>query len=186
MRNAATRLTESSGDRLLYETDYRHRRLLRARDSEEKREPASDIDTAIVDGLKALDPDRPIREADIALMTKTKRDEQCGSLSRSARRTRDVCDRVTWSLRGGWGRRHDRGDRRLLARNRCRKRQAVRVIGPEYEYRGKHHRRQHGGDPPVFERQQVGYEVRDKGKHREHRDIEPVHLTKINRHEMSS
>jgi hypothetical protein len=34
-------------------------------DSEEKREPASDIDTAIVDGLKALDPDRPIREADI-------------------------------------------------------------------------------------------------------------------------
>ena len=36
-------------------------------DSEEKREPASDIDTAIVDGLKALDPDRPIREADIPL-----------------------------------------------------------------------------------------------------------------------
>src|SRR5271157_4037051 len=27
--------------------------------------PASDIDTAIVNGLKALDPDRPIREADI-------------------------------------------------------------------------------------------------------------------------
>ena len=34
-------------------------------DSEEKHEPASDIDTAIVDGLKALDPDRPIREAEI-------------------------------------------------------------------------------------------------------------------------
>ena len=34
-------------------------------DSEEKREPASDIDTAIVDGMKALDPDRPIREADM-------------------------------------------------------------------------------------------------------------------------
>jgi hypothetical protein len=30
------------------------------------REPASDIDTAVVDGLKALDPKRPIREADIA------------------------------------------------------------------------------------------------------------------------
>jgi len=30
-------------------------------DSEEKHEPASDIDS-----LKALDPDRPIREADIA------------------------------------------------------------------------------------------------------------------------
>jgi len=36
-------------------------------DSEEKREPVSDIDTAVVDSLKALDPSRPIREADIAL-----------------------------------------------------------------------------------------------------------------------
>ena len=35
-------------------------------DSEEKHEPASDIDTAmVVDSLKALDPTRPIREADI-------------------------------------------------------------------------------------------------------------------------
>ena len=34
-------------------------------DSEEKREPASDVDTALVDSLKALDPNRPIREADI-------------------------------------------------------------------------------------------------------------------------
>ncbi|MGE5164249.1 MAG: hypothetical protein ACM3IH_09525, partial [Sphingobacteriales bacterium] len=34
-------------------------------DSEEKREPASDIDTILVDSLKALDPNRPIREADI-------------------------------------------------------------------------------------------------------------------------
>jgi len=33
-------------------------------DSEEKHEPASDIDTAVVDSLKALDPKRPIREAD--------------------------------------------------------------------------------------------------------------------------
>src|SRR5262245_42400999 len=30
-------------------------------DSEEKREPASDVDTAALDGLKALDPNRPIR-----------------------------------------------------------------------------------------------------------------------------
>lgn len=36
-------------------------------DSEEKREPVSDIDTAVVDSLKVLDPNRPIREADIAL-----------------------------------------------------------------------------------------------------------------------
>ncbi len=33
--------------------------------SEEKHEPASDIDTAVVDSLKALDPERPIREADM-------------------------------------------------------------------------------------------------------------------------
>src|SRR5262245_24932584 len=34
-------------------------------ESEEKREPVSDIDTVPVDSLKVLDPDRPIREADI-------------------------------------------------------------------------------------------------------------------------
>jgi hypothetical protein len=34
-------------------------------DSEEKREPASDIDTAVADSLKVLDLKRPIREADI-------------------------------------------------------------------------------------------------------------------------
>ena len=35
-------------------------------DSEEKREPVSDIDTAAADSLKVLDLKRPIREADIA------------------------------------------------------------------------------------------------------------------------
>ncbi len=35
-------------------------------DSEEWHEPVSDIDTAVVDSLKALDPKRPIREADIS------------------------------------------------------------------------------------------------------------------------
>ena len=34
-------------------------------DSGEKHEPVSDIDPVVVDSLKALDPDRPIREADI-------------------------------------------------------------------------------------------------------------------------
>ena len=34
-------------------------------ESEEKREPASDIDTEVVDSLKVLDPKRPIREADM-------------------------------------------------------------------------------------------------------------------------
>jgi len=37
----------------------------RGADSEEKHEPASDIDTVVVDSLKALDPERPIREADL-------------------------------------------------------------------------------------------------------------------------
>jgi hypothetical protein len=34
-------------------------------DSEEKREPVSDINTAVVDSLKVLDLKWPIREADI-------------------------------------------------------------------------------------------------------------------------
>jgi len=34
-------------------------------DSEEKHEPVSDIDTALMDSLKVLDPERPIREADM-------------------------------------------------------------------------------------------------------------------------
>src|SRR5882757_299557 len=36
-------------------------------DSEEKHEPASDIDTVVADSLKVLDPKRPIREADITV-----------------------------------------------------------------------------------------------------------------------
>jgi hypothetical protein len=39
-------------------------------DSEEKHEPVSDIDTAAAEGLKVLDPNRPIREADIRGATK--------------------------------------------------------------------------------------------------------------------
>ena len=34
-------------------------------DSEEKHEPVSDINTEAADSLKALDPKRPIREADM-------------------------------------------------------------------------------------------------------------------------
>ena len=36
-------------------------------DSEEKHEPVSDIDIALVDSLKALDLKRPIREADVGV-----------------------------------------------------------------------------------------------------------------------
>ena len=35
-------------------------------ESEEKREPASDTETAAADSLKVLDPERPIREVDMA------------------------------------------------------------------------------------------------------------------------
>jgi hypothetical protein len=41
-------------------------------DSEEKREPVSDIDIAVVDSLKVLDPNRPIREADIGAIQRTR------------------------------------------------------------------------------------------------------------------
>ena len=40
--------------------------LERGAESEEKRELASDLDTVMVDSLKALDLIRPIREADIS------------------------------------------------------------------------------------------------------------------------
>ncbi len=50
--------------------------------SEEKHEPVSDIDAAVVDSLKALDPNRPIREADIMRVS-----------TRTARRLADVADR---------------------------------------------------------------------------------------------
>ena len=40
----------------------------------EKHEPASDIYTAVVDSLKALDPNQPIREADIDQLAVTIRD----------------------------------------------------------------------------------------------------------------
>ena len=43
-------------------------------ESEEKREPVSDIDTAVVDSLKVLDPKRPIREGDRGLGASAGRD----------------------------------------------------------------------------------------------------------------
>jgi len=42
-------------------------------DSEEKQEPASDIDTALVDSLKVLDPKGPIREADIVRLSRVRK-----------------------------------------------------------------------------------------------------------------
>ena len=43
---------------------YRSSERAPGADSEEKHEPVSDIDTVVVDSLKALDPEWPIREAD--------------------------------------------------------------------------------------------------------------------------
>jgi hypothetical protein len=43
-------------------------------DSEEKREPVGDIDIAGADSLKALDPKRRIREADIEHLRLDKQD----------------------------------------------------------------------------------------------------------------
>jgi hypothetical protein len=52
-------------------------------DSEEKREPAGDIDTVGVDGLKVLDPKRPIREADIELSCVNVAEEHRRGVSKS-------------------------------------------------------------------------------------------------------
>src|SRR5665647_2566991 len=45
-------------------------------DSEEKREPVSDIDTVVVDSLKVLDLKWPIREADIGKCSKAQKSLQ--------------------------------------------------------------------------------------------------------------
>ena len=55
-------------------------------------EPVSDIDTVVVDSLKALDPEWPIREADI--------DEQV--LALPGFRSRKWHDHITENLVGGW------------------------------------------------------------------------------------
>ena len=47
-------------------------------DSEEKQEPAGDIDIAVVDSLKVLDPKWPIREADIRELPGSGRIVDCG------------------------------------------------------------------------------------------------------------
>ncbi len=53
---------ETATLRVAYRTDSRP---FSYAESEEKREPVSDIDTGVADSLKVLDPRRPIREADI-------------------------------------------------------------------------------------------------------------------------
>ena len=59
----AVQLTARPSNRLFHLVFESHDGRAGAADSEEKHEPASDIDTVGVDGLKVLDPNRPIREA---------------------------------------------------------------------------------------------------------------------------
>ena len=62
-------LTARPPERLLHPVFEPHHGRASGADSGEKHEPAGDIDTAVVDSLKALDPGRPIREADIVQVT---------------------------------------------------------------------------------------------------------------------
>ena len=62
-------------------------------DSEEKREPVGDIDIAVVDSLKALDLEQPIREADVIdrpfrAINGCERSQQYGPFVQSHRRRR--------------------------------------------------------------------------------------------------
>jgi hypothetical protein len=52
-------------------------------DSEEKHEPVSDIETVVVDSLKALDPEWPIREADVIanMLCASVKHSQLGSMA---------------------------------------------------------------------------------------------------------
>src|SRR5262249_28273507 len=58
----AVRLTARPPKRLFHLVFESHDGRATGADSEEKHEPVSDIDTVVVDSLKALDPEWPIRE----------------------------------------------------------------------------------------------------------------------------
>src|SRR5262245_40746791 len=64
--NLPFKLTTRPPERLFYLVLESHDGRAPGADSEEKREPVSDIDIAVADSLKLLDLKRPIREADIA------------------------------------------------------------------------------------------------------------------------
>jgi hypothetical protein len=64
--NLPFKLTARPRERLFYLVLESHDGRAPGADSEEKREPVSDIDIAVADSLRVLDLKRPIREADIA------------------------------------------------------------------------------------------------------------------------
>ena len=73
-------------------------------DSEEKHEPASDTDTVLVESLKALDPVRPIREADII---QGKADiNKCSLMTERGQYRRDRLERMRTMLLEWRSRRH--------------------------------------------------------------------------------
>jgi hypothetical protein len=63
--NLPFKLTARPRERLFYLVLESHDGRAPGADSEEKREPVSDIDIAVADSLRVLDLKRPIREADI-------------------------------------------------------------------------------------------------------------------------
>jgi hypothetical protein len=63
--NLPFKLTTRPRERLFYLVLESHDGRAPGADSEEKREPVSDIDIAVADSLRVLDLKRPIREADI-------------------------------------------------------------------------------------------------------------------------
>ena len=63
--NLPFKLTTRPPERLFHLVLESHDGRAPGADSEEKREPVSDIDIAVADSLKLLDLKRPIREADI-------------------------------------------------------------------------------------------------------------------------
>jgi hypothetical protein len=63
--NLPFKLTTRPPERLFYLVLESHDGRAPGADSEEKREPVSDIDIAVADSLKVLDLKPPIREADI-------------------------------------------------------------------------------------------------------------------------
>ena len=66
----AVTLTARSTERLFHLVFESHDGRAPGADSEEKHEPVSDIDTVVLDSLKALDPEWPIREAAVSNRSK--------------------------------------------------------------------------------------------------------------------
>jgi len=63
-----------------YAGRFRFRKCCLSADSEERREPADGIDTETVDSLKAVDPSRPTRGADIGASINSEQSRPAGEV----------------------------------------------------------------------------------------------------------